>query len=119
MRGAGRALLSVLLAFCIVLRVSGSLAYLIERGSQPQVFSSIPAALWWAITTLTTTGYGDVTPLTPLGRMLAGIVLGSGILVFALWAGLRAPGFPDEKRRPGVPRTWGLDRKDPVFHAVC
>jgi voltage-gated potassium channel len=59
--GARSALLSVLLAFCIVLLVSACLAYLIERGMQPQVFSSIPAALWWAIVTLTTTGYGDVT----------------------------------------------------------
>lgn len=116
--GARSALLSVLLAFCIVLLVSASLAYLIERGSQPQVFSSIPAALWWAIVTLTTTGYGDVTPLTPLGRMLAGIVMVSGILVFALWAGILATGFAEETRRREFLRTWDLVAKVPFFHDV-
>jgi voltage-gated potassium channel len=116
--GARSALLSVLLAFCIVLLVSASLAYLIERGSQPQVFSSIPAALWWAIVTLTTTGYGDVTPLSPLGRMLAGIVMVSGILVFALWAGILATGFAEETRRREFLRTWDLVAKVPFFHDV-
>ena len=116
--GARSALLSVLLAFCIVLLVSACLAYLIERGSQPQAFSSIPAALWWAIVTLTTTGYGDVTPLTPLGRMLAGIVMVSGILVFALWAGILATGFAEETRRREFLRTWDLVAKVPFFHDV-
>jgi voltage-gated potassium channel len=82
------------------------------------VFSSIPAALWWAIVTLTTTGYGDVTPLTPLGRMLAGIVMVSGILVFALWAGILATGFAEETRRREFLRTWDLVAKVPFFHDV-
>src|SRR5437588_138286 len=72
---ARRALLSVLLAFCLVLLVSASLAYLIERGTQPQVFGSIPAALWWAIVTLTTTGYGDVTPLLRPREYPAGTII--------------------------------------------
>jgi voltage-gated potassium channel len=115
---ARRALLSVLLAFCIVLLVSASLAYLIERGTQPEIFGSIPAALWWAIVTLTTTGYGDVTPLTPLGRMLAGTVMVSGIIVFALWAGILATGFAEETRRREFLRTWDLVAKVPFFHDV-
>jgi voltage-gated potassium channel len=115
---ARRALLSVLLAFCLVLLCSASLAYLIERGAQPQIFGSIPAALWWAIVTLTTTGYGDVTPLTPLGRMLAGSVMVSGILVFALWAGILATGFAEEVRRREFLRTWDLVAKVPFFQDV-
>jgi voltage-gated potassium channel len=115
---AQRALLSVFLGFCIVLLVSASLAYLIERGTQPEIFGSIPAALWWAIVTLTTTGYGDVTPLTPLGRILAGIVMISGILVFALWAGILATGFAQEIRRREFLRTWDLVAKVPFFHGV-
>lgn len=115
---ARRALLSVLLAFCLVLLCAASLAYLIERDVQPQVFGSIPAALWWAIVTLTTTGYGDVTPLTPLGRMLAGTVMVSGILVFALWAGILATGFAEEVRRREFLRTWDLVAKVPFFHDV-
>ena len=115
---ARSALLSVLLGFCIVLLIAASLAYLLERTAQPDVFGSIPAALWWAIVTLTTTGYGDVTPATPLGRMLAGVVMVSGILVFALWAGILATGFAEETRRREFLRTWDLVAKVPFFHNI-
>jgi len=115
---ARHALLSVLLAFCIVLLLAASLAYLLERSAQPDVFGSIPAALWWAIVTMTTTGYGDVIPQTVLGRMLSGIVMVSGILVFALWAGILAMGFAEETRRREFLRTWDLVAKVPFFHDV-
>lgn len=117
-RDSRHALLSVLVGFCIVLVVSASLAYLLERAAQPRTFGSMPAALWWAITTLTTTGYGDVTPITPLGRMLGGIVMISGIIVFALWAGILATGFAEETRRQQFLRTWDLVAKVPFFHHV-
>jgi hypothetical protein len=81
---ARQALLSVLLGFGILLLFAASLAYLLERSVQPDVFGSIPAALWWAIVTMTTTGYGDVAPQTLLCRMLAGVVMISGIAVIAL-----------------------------------
>jgi voltage-gated potassium channel len=115
---ARQALLSVLLAFGIVLLLAASLAYLLEREVQPQAFGSIPLALWWAIVTLTTTGYGDVTPMTLGGRMLAGIVMVSGILVFALWAAILATGFSEETRRRELLRTWDLVAKVPFFHDV-
>jgi voltage-gated potassium channel len=115
---ARHALLSVLLAFGILLLLAASLVYLLERQSQPEVFGSIPAALWWAIVTMTTTGYGDVIPQTPLGRMLAGVVMVSGILVFALWAGILASGYAEELRRREFLRTWDLVAKVPFFHAV-
>ena len=89
-------LTSVLLAFLIVLLIAATGAYLLERDVQPAAFGSIPAALWWAITTLTTTGYGDEIPITPPGRLLAGIVMIGGIAVFALWAGILASGFAQE-----------------------
>ena len=115
---ARHALLSVLLAFGIILLLAASLAYLLEREVQPAVFGSIPAALWWAIVTLTTTGYGDVTPMTLGGKMLAGVVMVSGILVFALWAGILATGFAEETRRRELLRTWDLVAKVPFFHDV-
>lgn len=115
---ARQALLSVLLGFCIVLLLSASLAYLVERDAQPELFGSIPAALWWAIVTLTTTGYGDVVPKTPLGRMLAGFVMVSGIVTFALWAGILATGFAEETRRREFLRTWDLVAKVPFFHDI-
>jgi voltage-gated potassium channel len=115
---ARHALLSVLLGFGILLLLAASLVYLLERSSQPDAFGSIPAALWWAIVTMTTTGYGDVVPQTVLGRMLAGIVMISGILVFALWAGILATGYAEETRRREFLRTWDLVAKVPFFRDV-
>jgi voltage-gated potassium channel len=117
-RDSRNALLSVLIGFCIVLVISASLAYLLERAAQPQTFGSMPAALWWAITTLTTTGYGDITPVTPLGRVLGGVVMVSGIMVFALWAGILATGFAEETRRRQFLQTWDLVAKVPFFQNV-
>jgi voltage-gated potassium channel len=112
---ARHALLSVVLGLVIVLLTAASLAYLLERGSDP-AFASIPAALWWAIVTLTTTGYGDVIPQTIGGRMLAGLVMVCGIMVFALLAGILATGYADEMRRREFLRTWELVAKVPFFH---
>jgi voltage-gated potassium channel len=115
---ARQALLSVLLGFGILLLCAASLAYLLERSTQPDVFGSIPAALWWAIVTMTTTGYGDVVPQTVLGRMLSGVVMISGIAVIALWAGILATGYFEETRRREFLRTWDLVAKVPFFHDV-
>ena len=113
---ARHALLSVLLGLVIVLLVAASVAYLLERRTDPESFGSIPAALWWAIVTLTTTGYGDVVPHTPAGRMLAGIVMVCGIMVFALMAGILATGYAEEMRRREFLRTWELVAQVPFFH---
>lgn len=113
---ARHTLLSVLLGFVIVLLAAASLEYLFERDINPDGFGSIPKALWWAIVTLTTTGYGDVVPQTLPGRMLAGLVMMSGIGVFALWAGILASGYADETRRREFLRTWDLVAKVPFFH---
>ena len=115
---ARQALLSVLLGFGILLLLAASLAYLLERSTQPEVFASIPAALWWAIVTMTTTGYGDAVPQTVLGRVLAGVVMISGIAVIALWAGILATGYFEEVRRREFLRTWDLVAKVPFFHDV-
>ena len=115
---ARHALLSVLLGFGIVLLLAASLAYLLENKAQPEAFGSIPQALWWAIVTMTTTGYGDVVPMTPGGRILAGVVMVSGILVFALWAGIIASGYAEELRRREFLRTWDLVAKVPFFKNV-
>jgi voltage-gated potassium channel len=115
---ARHALLAVLLVFCIVLLLAASLAYLIERRVQPELFGSVPQALWWAIVTLTTTGYGDAIPMTPIGRLLAGFVMVAGVLVFALWAGILATGFTEETRRREFLRTWDLVAKVPFFRDI-
>jgi len=117
-RKAQQPLLSVLLGFAIVLLTAASIAYLVERHANPEAFGSIPAALWWAIVTMTTTGYGDVVPQTMAGRILAGVVMMSGILVFALWAGILANGYAEELRRREFLRTWELVAKVPFFHNI-
>ena len=85
----------------VLLVLGSSFLYLVEHEAQPDVFSSIPAAMWWGVATLTTVGYGDVYPITPLGRFLGAIVAVMGIGMFALPAGILASGFAREmgKRR--------------------
>lgn len=109
------ALISVLTVFAIVLLLSATLVYVLERHVQPEIFHSIPASMWWAIVTLTTTGYGDVTPQTVGGRVVAGVVMISGIAVFAMWAGILANGFSVELRRRDFLRTWDLCSRVPMF----
>jgi len=109
---------SVLVAFAMVLLLAGMAEYLLEGETQPATFGSLPAALWWCIVTLTTTGYGDAIPKTALGRMVAGLVMVLGIAVFALWAGILASGFATEVRRRDFVRTWGLVAKVPLFRAL-
>jgi voltage-gated potassium channel len=117
-RNERQSLFSVLLGFGIVLLTAASIAYLLEREANPVVFGSIPAALWWAIVTLTTTGYGDVVPSTIAGRILGGTVMTGGILVFALWSGILANGYAQELRRREFLRTWELVAKVPFFHNI-
>lgn len=108
-------LLSVLMIFLIVLFLGSVAVYFLERDAQPGVFSSIPAALWWAVATLTTTGYGDVVPITPMGRFVAALVMICGLGVFGLWAGILATGFAAETRRDNFLRTWESVSKVPFF----
>ena len=91
-----RAELLVTLSFALTLLLFASSAmYFIERETQPEAFSSIPAAMWWAVTTLTTVGYGDVYPQTVLGRWVAAVIAMVGVGLFALPAGILAAGFTE------------------------
>jgi voltage-gated potassium channel len=113
-----RPLASVFALFLIVLFLSATVEYLAERGIQPSAFNSMPAALWWAITTLTTTGYGDLVPITPLGRLLGGVVMVCGIATFGLSTGILATGFAAETRRRNFIQTWDLVSKVPFFQSL-
>jgi voltage-gated potassium channel len=113
-----KALGSVFALFLIVLVLSATVEYLAERPSQPSAFNSMPAALWWAITTLTTTGYGDLVPITPLGRLLGGVVMICGIATFGLSTGILATGFAAETRRRNFLQTWDLVSKVPFFQSL-
>lgn len=95
MRKAGSQLLISLFLALALVYVSAIALYLIEGEQQPEAFGSIPRAVWWAIATLTTVGYGDVFPITPLGRMAASCIALAGIGVVALPAGVFASSFSD------------------------
>jgi voltage-gated potassium channel len=111
-------LLSVLVIFLIVLFLASVAEYYVERDIQPTNFGSVPAALWWAVATLTTTGYGDVVPITPLGRLIAAAVMICGLGVFGLWTGILATGFAAETRRDNFLKTWESVSKVPFFAAL-
>jgi voltage-gated potassium channel len=79
--------LSLVLVFFLII-ISSCLIYFAEHLAQPDKFNSIPNTIWWSITTLTTVGYGDMIPITLVGRVLTGVVLMAGIILFALPAGI-------------------------------
>ncbi|HID82793.1 MAG TPA: ion transporter [Chromatiales bacterium] len=83
----------------VVLVIVASGIYLVENEAQPEAFASIPAAMWWAVATLTTVGYGDVTPITPLGKIFGACVTIVGVGMVALPAGILASAFSDELRQ--------------------
>lgn len=85
----------------VTILIAGSLLYFAEGGAQPDKFGSIPRAMWWAIVTLTTVGYGDSFPITPLGKFLAGGIAIMGVMLIALPTGLFAASFTEamEKER--------------------
>jgi voltage-gated potassium channel len=111
-------LLSVLVIFLMVLFFASVAVHVLERDVQPVAFGSIPATLWWAVATLTTTGYGDVVPVTPLGRLVAAVVMICGLGVFGLWTGILATGFAAETRRDNFLKTWESVSKVPFFAAL-
>ncbi|MAE63994.1 MAG: potassium channel protein, partial [Phycisphaeraceae bacterium] len=80
----------------LLLVMSASFMYYAEREAQPEVFSSIPATMWWAVATLSTVGYGDTFPVTEWGRVLGSIIAFLGIGMFALPTGILGAGFIEE-----------------------
>jgi voltage-gated potassium channel len=103
-------LISMLLVF------ASSAMYALENEAQPDKFSSIPETLWWGVITLTTIGYGDIYPITPLGKVIGGVIAFLGIGLFALPAGILASGFSEElqKRREKRKQQSGLTVDDPL-----
>jgi voltage-gated potassium channel len=111
-------LAGVLALFLIVLVLSSATMHVIERDDQPGAFGTLPAALWWAVVTLTTTGYGDEVPHTTLGHVVGAFVMICGIATFGLWTGILATGFAAESRRRNFIQTWDLVSKVPFFQTL-
>jgi voltage-gated potassium channel len=96
LREKANQLIAAFFASGVLLIFSSSLVYFAERGAQPEAFPSIPATMWWGIITLTTVGYGDVSPMTPLGQLFGAIIAVIGIGIVALPSGILASGFIQE-----------------------
>ena len=89
-------LLITLTIVLVMLVLASSMMYYIEGEAQPDNFSSIPETMWWGVATLTTVGYGDVYPITPIGKVLGAFIAILGVGIFALPAGIIAAGFESE-----------------------
>jgi voltage-gated potassium channel len=89
-------LLLALSLLLIAMVLASALMYDAEHEAQPEVFASIPHAMWWALVTLATVGYGDVYPVTPMGKILSAVVVIVGIMIFALPTAIFAAGFVEE-----------------------
>ncbi len=113
-----RALLGALLVILILLLFSSTVIYFLERDAQPDKFGSVPAAAWWALSTLTTVGYGDVVPMTPLGKFVGGIVMLLGVGMIALPVAIIATGFSLESARHQFVVTWSMVARVPLFASM-
>jgi voltage-gated potassium channel len=113
-----RALLAsavILLGFVLL---SASAMYSAEHEAQPDKLGSIPAAMWWAIVTLTTVGYGDVYPVTVLGRLVASVTMVFGLMTLALPVGIVATAFAEEIHRREFVVTWSMIARVPLFNTL-
>ena len=91
--------LAAMFLLTIAMLIASTGIYMFEKDAQPDKFGSIPEAMWWAIATLTTIGYGDVTPITSVGKFFGAIIAIIGIGVVALPSGILASGFTDQLKR--------------------
>ena len=110
LRQKGGQLLATVAGLLVVLVIAASLMYFAEKDAEPQVFTSIPVAMWWGVVTLTTVGYGDAVPVTVAGRLLAAVIALLGIGLFALPAGIISAGMleagtedAEDDNKPGQP----------------
>lgn len=110
-----RALFGTLLVLCCATMFAAAAMHAAEGSVQPENFGTIPQSMWWAITTLTTVGYGDEVPVTALGRLIAGVAMVTGMGILALPVGIVATGFMDTIHRRDFIITFGMLARVPLF----
>jgi voltage-gated potassium channel len=116
--GKKEELIATAFAVFIILIFGSTLMYFLESEAHPQVFGSIPDAMWWGVITLTTVGYGDIYPITPLGKCLGAILAFLGIGLFALPAGIISSGFSEEIQRKKQGKMAGNLAKSANYQSV-
>lgn len=109
------ALLATLLILSGLILAMATLMYLAERHVQPDRLGTIPDAMWWAVVTLMTVGYGDVVPITPLGKAIASVTAIMGFAMLALPVGIIATSFSDVIHRREFVVTWSMVARVPIF----
>jgi len=114
LREEASSLVAGLFIMIVLLVVAASGAYLVEHQAHPDGFGSIPDAMWWAVATLTTVGYGDVTPITPMGKIFGAMVTLIGVGMAALPAGIIASGMTSQlhRRRAELVEEYRVALKD-------
>lgn len=110
-----KALAGACLLLSMALLFSATLMYYIEGNAQPDKFGNIPEAAWWAIATLTTVGYGDVTPITALGKVVGGATMIVGLCILALPVAIISTGFAQELQRRDFVISWSLMSRVPLL----
>ena len=98
-------LLLAMVITMVLIIIASSVMYFVEHDAQPHKFSSIPETMWWSVATLTTVGYGDIYPITVLGKTLTAIISILGIGMFALPAGILASGFSEAFKKEKVAKV--------------
>jgi voltage-gated potassium channel len=110
-----RALIGCIVILTGAVLTFASLLYAIERDVQPDKLGTIPQAMWWAIVTLGTVGYGDVVPVTPLGKLISTFAIISGFAMIALPVAIISTAFAEEVKRRDFVVTWGMLARVPLF----
>lgn len=110
-----RALVGCIVILLGVVLLFASLLYAVERDVQPDKLGTIPQAMWWAIVTLGTVGYGDVVPVTPLGKFISTFAIVTGFAMIALPVAIIATAFAEEVKRRDFVVTWGMLARVPLF----
>ena len=110
-----RALTASVAVMLVLLVFTSGLMYFGERTAQPEAFASIPHAMWWGIATLTTVGFGDITPITPIGKVLGAIATLMGVGMFAMPAGILASGFAQVIKSRDFVIEWWMAANAPIF----
>jgi voltage-gated potassium channel len=110
-----KALVACFVILMGVMLVTASAMHLVEHEAQPDKFGTIPDAMWWAIITLTTVGYGDVYPVTAAGKAVAAVTAVLGLVMLALPVGIVATAFAQEIHRREFVVTWSMIARVPLF----
>ncbi len=110
-----RALIGCIVILTGAVLTFASLLYAVERDVQPDKLGTIPQAMWWAIVTLGTVGYGDVVPVTPLGKIISVFTIIAGFAMIALPVAIISTAFAEEVKRRDFVVTWGMLARVPLF----